>query len=160
MGSMKWDVRKVSKRATNELSQRHGLLFVPATRAIHIGENVFYRPLRSWSTGVYAGELLEVVGSDRSGCADPKKEGQLQKCCVPRTYTHRLYWHDDEPAYTVSAFLSYPNAMGYTGGNEYFWEVNLQDCKRFTGPKAEEKLERLILNFFRRRHAKKKGKHR
>lgn len=109
---------------------------------------------------MYAGELLEVVGEDRSGCAEPKKGDGLQRCCVPKTYTHRLYWHDAEPDYTVSAFLSYPNAMGYTGTDGYFWEVNLNDCERFMGPKAEERLERFILNFFRRRRraAKTKGR--
>lgn len=152
----KFDVRRVPKAAPEGFRPRHGELFAPATRAIHVGEGVFYRPIRSWSTNVFAGEGLEIVGEDRSGCAYPEKPGMPRTCSLPKTYTHRLYWHEAEPAYTVSAFLSYPGAMGYTGTSEYFWEANLNDCERFAGPKAEERLERTILTFFRRRHTKKK----
>lgn len=153
----KFDVRRIPAKSPNDFSGRaQGRIFVPCTRAVHVGEGVFYRPIRSWSTNVFAGEGLEIIGEDRSGCAYPEKDG-IRKCSLPRTYTHRLYWHEAEPDCTVSAFLSYPGAMGYyTGTNEYFWEANLNDYERFVGLKAEERLERAILKWFQRRHAKKK----
>jgi len=53
---MKFDVRRVAKAAPQGRPDR--VLFVPATKAVHIGEGVFYRPIRSWSTGVFAGDLV------------------------------------------------------------------------------------------------------
>jgi hypothetical protein len=150
---MKFDTRRKPKASPKEVHNGR-LTFVPATKPVHVGEGVFYRPLRSWHSGVYAGELLEIVGGDRSGCCDAKKEGEPQRCYVPKSYTHRWYWHEDEPDCTISAFLSYPGGLGISG--EYFWEANIADCERFSGAKAEERLERAILTYLRRRRAKAK----
>ena len=115
--------------------------FVPATRAISIGGGVIYRPLRSWHTGVYAGERLTVVDGDRSGCLyeDEPRKGLTTS---PKSYTHRIYWNPDVPAVTVSAFLSYPHGMGVCDG--YFWEAMLN---REGGPDrfgSEEECEAAI----------------
>lgn len=117
--------------------------FVPCTREIAIGGGVVYRPLRSWHTGAYAGEGLKSVQGDSSGCVSMHPDRRYMITTPPSTYMHRLYWHVDRPDHTVSAFLSYPNGMGCC--DEYFWENNIGDCERFTGPTAEQDCEASIL---------------
>jgi hypothetical protein len=127
--------------------------FVPATRRIEIGEGVGYRPLRSWHSGVLAGEE-GVAGElskdkDRSGLTVTiKHHGYSTRMCYPpKSVTHRFYWKDDVTL-GVSCFLSYPNGMG--AGDSYFWEVLLDagDVERF---KTEEKVEARILEYFRKK---------
>ncbi len=117
--------------------------FVPATRAISIGGGVVYRPLRSWHTGVYAGERRTIVGGDRSGCLyeDVARAGLTTS---PKSYTHRVYWNPDFPGATISAFLSYPHGMGVCDG--YFWEAMID---REEGPSrfdSEEGCEAAIVD--------------
>jgi hypothetical protein len=116
--------------------------FVPCTREIDIGRGVVYRPLRSWHSGVLAGEGITSVGGDGSGCIklDPKDDHYIAP--RPQTVVHRLYWNKRTKK-KVSAFLSYPRAMGAC--DEYFWEANIDDCMRWTGPKAEQRMEASIL---------------
>lgn len=116
-------------------------VFVPATRAISIGNGVVYRPIRSWHSGVYAGERRTIVSGDASGCIMQHPSG-LDVTMVPRSYTHRLYWNVADPSKTISAFLSYPDAMGYSHGT-YFWEVYLGEVERFL---TEEECEAAIIN--------------
>jgi hypothetical protein len=115
-------------------------LFVPATREIAIGDGVVYRPIRSWHSGTYAGEgLLRMPSGDRSGCVDD--DGSTQP---PLTVTHRLYWNVAKPEDMISAFLSYPGAMGCC--DEYFWEAYIgDDVERWTGETAEADMEKAIL---------------
>lgn len=130
--------------------------FIPCTMARSIGEGVFFRPIRSWHSGTYAGEgLFKIPNStDGSGCLREETArypgsavGTLTS--APLTVTHRLYWHTREPHRTLSAFLSYPNAMG--AYEDYFWETYWPDCKdieRFIGEDAEERMEDVIRSFF------------
>ena len=95
--------------------------FVPATREIEIGAGIVYRPVRSWHSGVYAGERLEIVGSDKSGCLIGR-HGSLSTCLPPKSYTHRIYWRrGGDPSKHISAFLSYPGGMVTT--DRYVWEM-------------------------------------
>jgi hypothetical protein len=97
--------------------------FIPCTREIEIGNGIVYRPIRSWHSGNYAGEQLDEVDGDRSGCLFPPKlaGGAEGLTAAPLTVTHRLYWHRNNPEKTVSAFLSYPGGMGAC--KAYFWEI-------------------------------------
>lgn len=123
--------------------------FIPCTREISIADDIHYRPIRSWHTGVYAGEKLESVGGDSSGCMrrvmfnNREWEGTID---VPLTYTHRVYWNTKDESKSISAFLSYPNAMGCP--KEYFWEIyghGCEDTMRFFGDNAEAEMEMKII---------------
>lgn len=121
-----------------------GPAFVPCTREIDIGNGVVYRPLRSWHSGIFAGEGLTEVGGDASGCIriDSRSSYVAPR---PGTVVHRLYWNKLARGVScVSAFLSYPNAMGAC--SEYFWEAYIgEEPERFTGPDAETEMERAIV---------------
>jgi len=117
--------------------------FIPTTMSRAIGDGVFFRPVRSWHSATFAGEkLTERAGGDRSGCMFPERFHGLEVCSIPYTVTHRLYWHEKAPDNTISAFLSYPGAMGFS--EEYFWEANgsdENDVTRFFGDAAEAEME-------------------
>lgn len=84
---------------------------------------------------------------DRSGCA--RTDGPYSWMCnIPLTVTHRVYWHESDPAKTVSAFLSYPNAMGCS--DTYFWETYGlgDDVERWFGDTAEADMEAAISAHF------------
>lgn len=127
--------------------------FIPTTMSRHIGDNVFFRPIRSWHSGTYAGERLTHMpdNDDRSGCVREDARGILI-CRPPYTVTHRLYWRHPDQAKIISAFLSYPNGMGAC--DEYFWEVYSIEpdggITRFTGENAEAKMEEVIRHYFAR----------
>ncbi len=130
--------------------------FIPCTREVSIGRGVVYRPLRGWHSGVLAGEGITSVNGDGSGCIrlpDAKQEHFIAP--RPLTVVHRLYWNKRTDK-KVSAFLSYPRAMGAC--DEYFWEANINDCMRWTGPKAEERMEAAILARIGDKMVKKKVK--
>lgn len=119
--------------------------FVPCTTARSIGEGFFFRPIRSWHSGTFAGEQLHQYNNDGSGCIDENK-----MTTRPLSVTHRLYWHESNPEKTISAFLSYPQGMG--AESEYFWEaykIN-NDIDRFFGENAETEMEEAIKMQFRR----------
>ncbi len=124
--------------------------FIPCTMARGIGDGIFFRPVKSWHSATYAGEkLTKIPGSyDGSGCMWTERFHGLQVCCVPYTVTHRLYWHERDPSKTVSAFLSYPNAMGCS--DEYFWETSGigDDVERHFGDDAEADMEKFIAAHF------------
>jgi hypothetical protein len=139
-----------------------GERFVPCTREIEIAQNIVYRPVRMWHTGVYAGENIASVHGDGSGCVQ-QINGQAMTN-VPATVTHRAYWNRSRPDVCVSAFLSYPGAMGAC--EEYFWEAMLMngapdaeneqeaedaasDPIRFTGTNAESEMETFIVRLLR-----------
>ncbi len=127
--------------------------FIPCTLTRSIGNGVVFRPIKSWHSATFAGEgLLKIPESDDgSGCVRPSTEGSYQKLCpIPLTVTHRLYWHESNPDKTISAFLSYPEAMGYYGDKEYFWEIygTGDDIERFGGEQAEAEMEVVICKFF------------
>lgn len=136
--------------------------FIPCTMARHIGGGVLFRPIKSWHSATYAGEGLDKMpgGEDRSGCVfsgtvigrDGSPITMEKLCMVPYTVTHRIYWHESDPDKTVSAFLSYLNAMGYCGDGEYFWETYgiSDDIERFTGDSAEQEMETFISEHFRK----------
>lgn len=121
--------------------------FIPCTTARAINSDVFFRPVRSWHSGTFSGEKLEVVRGDRSGCA--RKEGAYSwSCPIPLSVTHRLYWHKNAPDKTISAFLSYPNGLGCA--DEYFWETYGlgEDVERWFGDNAETEMEAAIVVHF------------
>lgn len=126
--------------------------FIPATVARSIGDGVFFRPIRSWHSGTFAGEKLDSIpgSDDRSGCLYTERVGGiLRTCSPPMTVTHRLYWHERDPSKTLSAFLSYPNAMGCS--EEYFWEaygIDPEDVTRYFGDDAETEMETAIRQHF------------
>ena len=125
---------------------KQGPLFVPTTREVSIGDGVVYRPVRSWHSGTYAGERRETIPgtSDGSGCIKVKRGSGEELCHPPQTVTHRLYWNVAKPDDTISAFLSYPGAMGCC--DEYFWEAYIgEDVERWTGDTAEADMETAIL---------------
>jgi hypothetical protein len=122
-------------------------LFIPCTREIEIGDGVVYRPIRSWMSLTYAGEGLQIVRGDASGCVDARG-----KCSKPNAVVHRLYWRrlgwPDEPQ--VSAFLSYPHGMGAC--SEYFWEAYAGDePERYFGTDAESEMETMLRESLRKR---------
>jgi hypothetical protein len=121
--------------------------FIPCTISRAIGDGIFFRPIRSWHSATFAGEKLTKMPGpdDRSGCMWEERFHGLQVCCIPYTVTHRLYWHESKPDKTISAFLSYPDAMGFSGG--YFWEaygVEADDVSRYFGDGAEAEMEAAI----------------
>jgi hypothetical protein len=122
--------------------------FIPCTMARSIGDGIFFRPIKSWHSATYAGEkLTKIPGSnDGSGCMREERLGGLEVCSPPYTVTHRLYWHESDPNKTISAFLSYPDAMGFSG-ERYFWEaygVENDDTSRYFGEDAEAEMEAAI----------------
>lgn len=125
--------------------------FIPATMARAIGTGVFFRPMRSWHSGTYAGERLYKMpeSNDRSGCLFEEKAHDFDICSPPLTVTHRNYWHERDAGKTLSAFLSYPGGMG--ADQEYFWEVYWRqrelDIERFYWPEAEAEMEVKIRKF-------------
>lgn len=137
-------------------------LFIPATKEINVTRKIVYRPIKSWHSATFAGEKLEKLPgtNDGSGCMKRAKlYGELDwdMTYIPKTVTHRLYWHKDNPKETMSAFLSYPDGMGSC--NEYFWEAYpiKGDVERWTGDKAEEDMEKVLVRILNRK-AKKRGK--
>ena len=123
--------------------------FIPTTMKREIYPNIVFRPIRSWHSNIYAGEQKETLpdSEDRSSCM--RKIGEYERICnIPHTYTHRLYWNKKNPKNTISAFLSYPDAMSYSDG-EYFWETlgtrKNHDIERFFGKNAEKQMEKKII---------------
>ena len=118
--------------------------FIPGTTEREIARDIFFRPLRSWHSATYAGEGLTEVNGDRSGCAD-KSNPYFPTCRVPLVVTHRCYWNK-RTGKRLSAFLSYPNAMGCY--NSYFWELYpiSDDIRRFA---SESEMERCIKRILR-----------
>lgn len=115
--------------------------FIPSTCEREIAPNVVFRPIRSWSSLTYAGEGLREVNGDGSGCV-----GSNEKCYPPRTVTHRCYWNKLTKT-RLSAFLSYPGAMGSfghgMGDKQYFWEIYyLGEIERFA---EETEMEQRII---------------
>lgn len=95
--------------------------FIPGTSPREIAPGIFFQPIRSWHSGVYAGEGLTSVDGDSSGCLRKDKDRfGLDYCSPPLTVTHRVYWNE-KTGKDLSVFLSYPNGMGCC--NSYFWEV-------------------------------------
>lgn len=120
--------------------------FMPCTSPRAVGDGIFFRPVRSWHSNTYAGERVTQRYGDGSGCMWPENFKGLPVCGVPLTVTHRLYWHESAPDNSISAFLSYPNAMGYSDG-EYFWEAHpMEDGQeaRYFGDRAEDEMEAAI----------------
>lgn len=122
--------------------------FIPCTSARAIGKGIFFRPIKSWHSATYAGEkLIKIPGSDDgSGCMRLESLHGLPVCGIPYSVTHRLYWHERNPSKTISAFLSYPDAMGCSDG-AYFWEaygVENNDVSRYFGDSAEDEMEAAI----------------
>ncbi len=115
--------------------------FIPATRAVSIGHGIVYRPIRSWHSGVLAGERYDPKPrEDRSGCIVGQLRG-LDVTQPPRTVTHRIYWSPDRPKRWISAFLSYPNGMSCV--DHYHWEVLIDgEVERFS---TEEECEAAIV---------------
>ena len=115
--------------------------FLPCTREVSIGRGIVYRPIRSWHSGTYAGEGIDHVNSDRSGCVEVLNDREVTS--PPSTATHRLYWNVRHPSVRVSAFLSYPGRMGVS--DEYFWETEIasgfDSITRFFGDNAEVEME-------------------
>lgn len=130
--------------------------FVPATREIEIGEGIVYRPIRSWHSGVYAGEQLSSVGGDSSGCVRTVEGSNKKRCDPPHSYTHRIYWKAgsnpnprEKGSFTISAFLSYPSGM--SSYDRYHWEISPGRCEddcieRFD---TEEEMEAAVREIFR-----------
>ena len=137
--------------------------FIPTTMERKIAKNIVFRPIRSWHSNTYAGEQLETMPNsmDRSGCMriDRLANYESKMCSIPKTVTHRLYWHKKNPNLTISAFLSYPDGMGGSNG-EYFWEVYSVrrdgDIDRFFGKDAEKRMEAKIIRFLRKEYEKRK----
>ena len=129
--------------------------FIPGTSERAISWNrarqpvIVFRPIRTWFSNTYAGEGLSSVRGDRSGCLD--SEG---RCHAPYVVTHRVYWHKVTNA-RLSAFLSYPGAMGYfgsSGANDkgtYFWELypDNGDVSRWS---TEDELEARVRQLLRK----------
>ena len=118
--------------------------FIPATMARPIGDGVFFRPIRSWHSGTYAGErLTKIPGTtDLSGCL-----GHHDR---PLTVTHRVYWNETAPEKIVSSFLSYPDGMGAC--DVYFWEAYPSpegDIERWTGEDAEQIMEDTVRSWLK-----------
>lgn len=117
-------------------------IFIPTTMEREIGDNIVFRPKRTWHSNTYAGEKLKIVNGDRSGCMIGD-----DICRIPYTVTHRLYWHKSNPSKTISSFLSYPNGMGAC--NEYFWEIYPAedgDIERFS---SELEMEKAIIKILK-----------
>ena len=127
--------------------------FLPGTLAREISPGIFFRPIRSWSCGTYAGEGLEVVNGDGSGCLRAYSHLGMDTCFAPWAATHRFYWHIAAPTVLISAFQSYPGKMGHftlDGKEVYFWEIYngnlLDDIERFAEEAEMEKRVIEILN--------------
>lgn len=114
--------------------------FIPGTMARPIGDGVFFRPIKSWHSGTYAGEGLYSAHDDSSGCLVKGTGKYRDLAYAPLTVTHRVYWHERDPSKTVSSFLSYPEAMGCC--ETYFWEIYAGDeTPRFA---TEEEMETAV----------------
>ena len=126
-----------------------GYEFIPNTLERQITRNIVFRPIKSWHSNTYAGEGLYILpgtNGDSSGCL--VDNGGYPLAHKPLSVTHRLYWHKKNEYLKVSAFLSYPNAMGVS--RDYFWEVDFDDCRRFYGTDAEADMEKAIIRYLNR----------
>lgn len=127
--------------------------FIPTTIEREVAPNIVFRPIRSWHSATYAGEkLTKIPGTDDgSGCMKLDSSPYSEMCGIPLTVTHRLYWNKNNPDRTISAFLSYPNAMGCV--DEYFWETlgtgEDGDTERFFGDNAEKEMESKIIEILK-----------
>ncbi len=127
--------------------------FIPTTMEREIAKNIVFRPIKSWHSCTYAGERKEKLpdSNDCSGCM--RIIDRLPRCSLPLTVTHRIYWNKKNPDVKISAFLSYPDAMGCSSG-KYFWEVygtRKEDVERFFGDNAEKEMERKIIRVLNRK---------
>jgi hypothetical protein len=132
--------------------------FIPATMEREIAKDIVFRPIRSWHSATYAGEKLQEMNGDHSGCMELiQQQGFMRKqemCRIPYTVTHRQYWHRKNPNELISAFLSYPNAMGCW--DTYFWEIYPTldgNEKRFD---SEKKMEKAIVRILKTHLTRKK----
>lgn len=147
-------------------------IFLPATCNREVVPGIVYRAIRSWHRGTYAGEGLEQVHGDASGCiksvnvSNPPVNTRgaittlsmdMNMTTQPKTTDHRLYWHVDFPDDTISAFLSYPNGMGMC--DSYFWEAYpMSDGEeRWSGDAAEIEMEEAVIAELQRRTELKRG---
>ncbi len=124
--------------------------WIPCTKPVYIGNDIYYRPHKHWGMNVWAGEGLFIKNGDRSGCLNgfdifgkPIPENTnlsiTAACSKPIVVMQRIYWKGDK---RISAVLSYPRGLSYH--EEYFWEIygdGLDDIDRFFGDKAEEEME-------------------
>jgi len=118
--------------------------WLPATMEREIAPNIVFRPIRSWHTGVFAGEGLTKLPNtdDRSGCILGKL-CSIDVCAPPGSVTHRIYWNRITGK-ALSSFLSYPNSLGVC--DTYFWEIYPSASgqpKRFL---SEEKMEAAVIS--------------
>lgn len=134
--------------------------FIPGTIERNVAKNIVFRPIKMWHSGTFAGEKLEKIpgSEDHSGCMRKVmfKGHEWEMCPLPYTVTHRWYWHKKNQERTISAFLSYPNAMGCS--DRYFWEIYPYkgDVGRFDNEKEMEKsVIRILNNWERKRKVKK-----
>ena len=117
--------------------------YIPCTSPRTVADGIEFRPIRSWSSATYAGEGLRIHRGDRSGCIEA-----YDRCRPPKTVTHRVYTNFKTEK-QISAFLSYPDAMGYWGNAEYFWEIYPAadgDIARFG---TEDEMEKEVVKLLR-----------
>ena len=138
--------------------RKENVLFIPCTMEREIAKDIVFRPVRSCHSNTFAGEKLLKMPDreDRSGCMEiinnTRTGSNVEMCRIPYTVTHRQYWHKKNPKYAISAFLSYPEAMGCSDG-EYFWEAlgtAKEDIERFFGDSAEQDMEKKIIKALKR----------
>ena len=120
--------------------------FIPGTYEREIAPNIVFRPIKSWHSATYAGERITIHNGNRSGCMF--ESGSFRSCSIPLSVTHRIYWNKITKE-EVSAFLSYPDAMGAVP--TYFWEIyskKMADCERFdTESEMETRILSLLMEF-------------
>lgn len=112
--------------------------YIPATMERIVAANITFRPIRSWHSLTYAGEGLQNVNGDGSGCV----HANGRTCNRPLTVTHRIYTNT-KTGKQLSSFLSYPDGMGAV--DVYFWEIFPieQDIERF---ESEYEMERRVID--------------
>lgn len=116
--------------------------FIPCTKPVSIGDDIYYRPHKHWGMNIWAGEGLYEMNGDASGCLHKDAKWPLGTCSKPIVVMQRIYWNGKKQ---ISAVLSYPNGLSIQG--EYFWEIygdGLDDIERFFDSNAEEEMETRI----------------
>lgn len=104
----------------------------------HLTDGITWTFYKHWGQGYLAGEGIEEVNGDRSGCV--RYMNGLPWTSKPVVAQARLYESDKGH---ISAVFSYPHGIGLEDG--YFWEIYdydlCRDPERFS---TEQDMERRI----------------
>lgn len=122
----------------------------PGLRTRQLTDTISWRFYKHWGQNWPAGEGLEILNGDRSGCVFDING--MKWTGVPSVVQARVY---EGPKGWISAVYSYPHGIGYMP--DYFWEIYapetpdlMEDVERFD---TEEEMEARVTELLSPREA-------